>query len=189
MQHESKLFLLLQFFIFMIYIFLCVFSPTGSVKVPQRDGHAVPPEQPHFKAECCIPLCSLQTFFLFLLIRPKTLKTFLLCDAATSKPTSPKGSPRVWVCDCGFFFFIVYFLFISSYYFCCFHFLSPFSIFSYNGENMIISKYRFFPCLLVQFLLLLPRPLFLYVCIKLTTTRFFTEGWIPIKSLYLVKIL
>lgn len=139
-------------------------SPTGSIKLAQRDGNATSSSSPsQFRAECRTWRCRLHSHFS--LIRPKTLKAFLLCDAAAWSQHYTKGHQgfqRVFVAFCCIF--VLYSVSLLL--------LFPFSSFLFSAGILHLSLFDLYNSFHFSIPHQDPHSGMLY---KLTTSTLFTE--------------
>lgn len=125
----------------------------------------------------------------FSLIWPKNLKAFLLCESTAGNPPLQKGSPRVWVCVCGFLLHICSlfsFTALFQFSFCPFQYWYSLTKDRNVQYHFLISV---LPCLIC--IISFPHSCNMHSCMlyELTASTLFTEGYISIKNLYLVRIL
>lgn len=105
------------------------------------------------------------------------------------KPPLQKGSPRVWVCVCGFLLHICSlfsFTALFQFSFCPFQYWYSLTKDRNVQYHFLISV---LPCLIC--IISFPHSCNIHSCMlyELTTSTLFTEGYISIKNLYLVRIL
>lgn len=149
-------------------------SPTGSIKLAQTDGQAS-------SLNMTLLFCHL-----FLWSGQKAIPSVWVYSW---KPPLQKGSPRVLLCVCGFLLHICSlfsFTALFQFSFCPFQYWYSLTKDRNVQYHFVISV---LPCLIC--IISFPHSCNIHSCVlyELPTSTLFTEGYISIKKLYLVRIL